>query len=508
MTGTTPPPALRHLLLAALLLTTALPLRADALNARLRQLLPGDAPATVNERQYLYQRLTALFGRMRTDDRADRKSTKKRTRRISDRLRRELFRDYRAGATLSDAFRSGAYSDVTAATLTALALERFNVEYDVFVDHWRSYLVADPERRKITLRAPGLPKVRDAERRAYRRQYLDLLRNTSLPEVGPLSEAGADSLFYAYHYRPDRPLTFGQLAAYGLYRRAMGEFGDQEFASSRAYLAEALQREERPAFLVLDQAANVQLAALSDTTVSGDAERLFRQWAEAPANRYLPAALLNHFDDRQRILLAEGDEAAARRLLADFGNRAPAGHADWLAQLQELQNFRMLAHLQLSGRGREATELAKQLYRERPNDARRRHVLGELLLSEFRRTSGDAADLTRLLEQTVSDFPFLRGLDRYADLLLRRRALLVRDEYAADRPAAANSALERFRRDLAELPNGNDRRLWTMTAFLSASNYHFQREDYPAARRLLAEALEHDPTNDYLLHRRELLLRY
>ncbi len=84
----------------------------------------------------------------------------------------------------------------------------------------------------------------------------------------------------------------------------------------------------------------------------------------------------------------------------------------------------------------------------------------------------------------------------------------MRDLFAVERVNDALDALGNFRRQLSAIPNGNDRRLWTLTAFVAASNYYFQREDYAPARAYVAEALRHDPNNDYLLHQRDLLARY
>ncbi|MEL7162604.1 MAG: hypothetical protein AAFN92_17740, partial [Bacteroidota bacterium] len=90
----------------------------------------------------------------------------------------------------------------------------------------------------------------------------------------------------------------------------------------------------------------------------------------------------------------------------------------------------------------------------------------------------------------------------------REQAWKVRDLYEKDRPDLAAPALERFRRSLVDIPIGSERNLWTLTAFVAASNYHFRVEDFVGARKFLEEALRYAPQDQYLLHRREVLAKY
>ena len=300
-------------------------LSADALNARLRLLLPGDAPATVNERQFLYQRISDLFQDLDRQDKVGRKSTKKKIARIEARLRRELLRTYDAGAELTSAFRTGRYSDATAAVLTALAFEHFDVEYDGYVDYWEAYLVADPDGRAVAIHPPGSKKRKETSETLFRRDYLALVRSTVEEDLPPMGEKEAEQFFHRYHYQPDKKLSFGQLSAYLQFRRAQEAYLKKEYQAAMDLLEAALRREERPAFLVLRRAAELQYVALNQPEVSGDITTFFRQWNEEPDNKYFPAAILNYFDEEQRLQLAQGRPDLAERLLADYLRQAPAG---------------------------------------------------------------------------------------------------------------------------------------------------------------------------------------
>lgn len=478
---------------------------ADDLGGRLRQLLPGDAPATVNERQFLYRELNELFRTLREEDRVSRKSLKKRVSRIEARLEKDFFRDYSGHTDLSETLRRGRYDDATASILYALAFEQFDVPYEGRIDHWESYVIADPEGRGIELRHPRTRKHQEAAERAFRREYLSLVRATVQPDMPSLSVAAADSLFYRLYYRPDRPLTFGQLAAYRQFRRAQSAYARKEFREAAVYLENALQRENRSAFLILAQATKLQLAALYRPEVEGDVNELFQQWNENPDSRYLPSAILQYFDDRQRLLLAERREIEAKDLLVAFRDRSPAGKEEWVAQIEKLQWLRLIAYYRTEDLPKQARMLAEDLYAAEPDNPAYRHVLGELLLGDLRLDNNESRQRADRLAQR---YPFLKEQDRYADFLLRELALKVRDTFAREEERAGLLALAEFRQGLLKIPIDNDRNLWTLTAFLAASNYYFNSGNYVQARRYVEEGLKYGPEDDYLLHRRDVLRRY
>ncbi|MEL7161616.1 MAG: hypothetical protein AAFN92_12730, partial [Bacteroidota bacterium] len=335
-------------LLLCCLAAASLP--ADALNARLRLLLPGDEPAVVNERQFLYQRISGLLQVLDREDKVARKSTKKKISRIESRLRRELLKEYAAGAELADAFRTGAYSDATAAVLTALVFEHFGVDYYGFVDYWEAYLLADPEGRATVIGPPSSRKRRETSEANFRRDYLGLVRSTVAEDMPPMNEDEATAFFHRYHYDPNRRLTFGQLSAYLQYRRAQAAYDRQRYAAATELLEAALRREERPAFLVLRRATELQIAARDRPAVAGDIGEFFRQWTEDPTNRYFPAAILNHFDEQQRLLLAQDRPDLARKLLEDYLAQAPADDPVWDTELRHLHRLRLLKHYHANGR--------------------------------------------------------------------------------------------------------------------------------------------------------------
>lgn len=496
-------------ILLSVFLTFALsPLvQADELSSRLRLVLPGDDAPTVNERQFLYQRISFLFRELE-GDKVARKNTKKKISRIENRLHRNYLRNYATDAGLADAFRNGRYNDATAAVLTALAFEHFGVDYEVYVDHWETHLVADPDGRATAVYQPRHEKHKEEVEASFRRDYLNLLRATLIDDLPNIGEKEVNTLFERYYYAPDKKLTFGQLSALLLYRRAQSAYQDGNYQQAIDLLELALHKEERPAFLVLRKASEIQLKAITQPEVAGDINTLFVQWGERPDNRYLPAAILQHFDEQQRLLLAQNKLGEASELLADYLARAPAGNIDWAKSLTDLQQYRLLRHYFTNGRMDLAQRLAENLFTADPDDEAMRFVLGELVIDALRRARMTGSEFSAAVESAASRYPFIRKQDRFADLLLRELAWKVRDRYEADDQHGGIDALNHFRRALIDIPIGEQRSLWTLTAFIAASNYHFRVGEYQQAREFVAEGLRYNPEEDYLLHRRDLLRRY
>ena len=80
-------------------------LAADDLTSRLRQLLPGEEPSTVNERQFLHQRIREMYDGLDVA-KINGKSTKKQISRIKSLLDRTYLKRYTAGASKTAAVAS------------------------------------------------------------------------------------------------------------------------------------------------------------------------------------------------------------------------------------------------------------------------------------------------------------------------------------------------------------------------------------------------------------------
>ncbi|WP_420459855.1 hypothetical protein [Neolewinella sp.] len=484
-------------------------LHAVDLTGRLRMLYPGESPAAIQQRQYLGKQLENLFVRLNHYDRVNRRSRRKQIERIEQRYRRELLLHYDPSAELTDAFRDGRYNDATAALLYGLALEKYNIPYEGRVDHWESYLIVDPQGKKpVRLNAPAVRPHTPVSERSYRREYLALVRSTLDEDLTTLSPAAADRLYHQYYYAPDQRLNFRELSAYTQFRRAQRAFASRDYPATLAYLTEARLLDERPAFRLYQRAVALQQASLTVPDEETLVKELFVQWREDPGSQYLPARLLRYFDEQQQLLLARGGAEGALDLLNRYCTRAPAHTPQWCAELGMLQSLRLLAYYQARGENVQALHLAESLLNAHPEDLRLQGYVAELTLVNLRQTYPDAQELVDRAKVAARRYPFLLKHDRYADIVLRQTALRVRDLFAAEHETAALLALAHFRKQLTEIPNGYDRTLWTLTAFVAASNYYFAEEDYAPARAYIEEALRYDPANDFLLHQQDLLARY
>lgn len=478
---------------------------AGGLRDRISLLYPEVSPAAIAEREFIEAGLENLLRRLRYTDRVNRKKPDRRLGIVNARLRQGLLLHYHPNATLGDAFRSGNYSDLTATLLLALTLEELDIAYTAHVDHWTSYvIVGSADRSGKAARPIGRT---ETDRLFFRREYLSLLRTTLDRPLTGLSEAVADSLFYRFHYRPAQTLGFRELAAFHHFRRAMESFGRKHYLRASSYLDVATRLAPRPAFDLLRRACTLELAARGAPNEDAYVDQLFELWRKEPQNSYLAADLLHRFDGRLQKLIASGQLTAALGLLNDYTRRGP-NNKEWAEQLNLLQRLRLLGYYQRKGQLVPALRMAEALLNDSPDDERFQSYVAELSLADLQRRYPEPSELVVKTELAANINPFLRSYDRYGDILLRESALEVRDLFAADREAEARYALKEFREKLARLPNGRDRQLWTLTAFIAASNYYFAREQYGIALDYVGEALTFDRASDFLLHQRDLLLRY
>ena len=463
----------------------------------------------VSTRHYLYRRISDLYGDLEREEKVHRKWKRKRIKRIRSYLDEHLFVEYKAGADLTDAFRQQQYSYASATLLTALCLEKYDVEYAAYVNHWKAYLVADPQRREISVFYGEEEKNERATQQSFRQDYLQVVRETILPDLPRLTGDDVANAFYENHYRPGKCLTFGQLIGYLEYTMAQAAYADGRYAEAIHFAESALRREDRAAFLVILAAAKIQFDAEVTPTVEENVSTLFEEWHHDPGNGYLPAALLRSFDERQRSLLVEGDFEAVSDLLRHYLAQAPTGQDRWRTQMRELQALRLLDHHYKSGNRVDARDLARQLYRDKPDDAQLRYLLGEIIVDQLRHEGPHTGEgFRRKMSEASQEYPFLKGHPRFIDLYLRDQAIKVRDFYDGEQPALAVPALQEFRESLLNLRVGEERNLWTLTAFAAASYYHFRNEDYKGAVAYIEEALRYAPQDQYLLHRLSVLRKY
>ncbi|PPK84094.1 hypothetical protein CLV84_4244 [Neolewinella xylanilytica] len=493
-------------LLFTLLITVSL--SAERLEDRLRMLMPGDGQVVSEERRLVEKHLEDLLRRLDWQDRLNQHSRSEQIAQIAERLNKELLREFEAGATLTDAVREGRYSDATAAVFYALSLEHFNIPHEIYVDHWEAYLVADPAVNGSRIRHPLAEAHGEREETSFRRDYLALVRRTVEFDLPSLSDGQSDSIFYHYYYQPDQRLTLRQLSAYQQLRQAQRAYRAGDYPTVATYLERARLLDHRPAIDVLDRAAELQATALGVLQNDQKVDQLFESWRSEPANPYYPTALLRQFDRRQRELLAVDTLDALPALVHSFVLRAPTGAEAWETRIRLLRDIRLMEYYQDRGKAVQALQMAETLLRQDGENPHFRAYVAELSLYDLRRNYPEPDDQVDRAQVLAAKYPFVADHPRYADIVLRQSARKVRDHFAADREKEALRELNYFRAQLERLTTGNDERLWTLTAYVAASNYYFAKTNYERALGYITEALAHHPDSDFLLHQRDLLGRY
>ena len=471
-------------------------------------LIPGEGRDVSRERRLVEDRLEKLLFRLKHDDRLGQLPTDEQVKLLTRRIGQELLREYRPGASLTDAVREGTYTNTTAVILYALSLEHFRIPFEAYIDHWQVELVVDPYGSRYRLSAPGAATADAGRSVNYRREYLALVRRTVGFELGRLSDAQADSVFYAHYYHPHERLSLRQLSAYQQLRRAQDAYANGEYPAAKVALDHARALDNRPAISVLERATELQLMALGELTGSVQTDRLFADWQADPDNPYYPGVLLRSFDRQYRQLLATEELDAASRLVQRYSSRAPAQQKNWVTRVELLGDVRLLEHYRRQGKVVPALEIAETLLAREPSNPDFQAFVAELGLYEISRNYAEPARQVARAKALREKHAFVVGYGAYADIVLRESALRVRDAFAEDRETEARRELDYFRAQLQRLAPSQARSLWTLTAFIAASNFYFAREEYAAALEVLDEALEFDPDNDFLLHERDLIRRY
>ncbi|OAV45441.1 hypothetical protein [Lewinella sp. 4G2] len=490
------------------LLTIAQVTLAQSLPTSLRSLVPGETPAAANERQYLYAEFRDLYQDLRKEEKLDRRSTKKKIKKMRSYLEDEVFRHYDAKATLTDVFRSGSYNDATAASVMALALNEFEVDYDLYVDHFYVRLETDPDGKDIDVNYYVEEDITSEAKESFRSNYLILLGETLLPDLKERSPQDPFATFKEYYYNPSQALSLKQLGAYLQLRYAQVAYGEENFARSQSLLELAEGNDSRAAFLVFEKAVELASQPPPLQYESGSLDEMFAVWQANPDHATAPPAILRHFDEQQRIILATTDPGKTRNLLADYLERAPDGQTEWTSQMMQLQGLRMMEHYIAVGDLRAARLEAAELYQGFPEVSSYKQMLSNLIIAEVNKESLSGQAFKQRLLQLSGTYPFLLNSGQFANEGLREQALTIRDLYAGDRPDLALPAVEDFRRSVGRLSVNKIRSIWTLTAFYAASDYHFRIADYPGALRFIDEALSYAPNDPFLNHRRSVLVKY
>ncbi|MEM9836297.1 MAG: hypothetical protein AAF828_07330 [Bacteroidota bacterium] len=484
-----------------------LSLRADRLDEQIQLLLPDDGQNRATERQYVQRAIRSLISSLELE-KITKKAPQKKVELIRERVVMNYLRSYVAGAELVDFFRKGEYDDISAAIVEAILFDHFAVPYFGVVQHWDARLLAVAKGMRETLSLPGEQPQTSTKQRAYKNDYVELLNLTVLPAQRPTSTEGVDSLFNRFHYAANEGLNFEQLAAYWHFQRAMHFYVQDDFLGAIRSLGIASQHEKRPAFAALEQATYLQLAQLDEENERQALFYFFELWNKDPDNKYLPNALLTHFVQSTTPLIEPGTDFGKGEQLYQFLESRGTDQPKWQNQLREIYYLQKSRYYGAQGRYDRVNAYIDSLYVMRPDHPVYRKVIGDLSIRAIRaeELSGDA--LQKRVNQLTTRYPFLVDSPRITDFMLESQAKAIRRLYDADEGYRADSQLAIFRAQAGQLPDNQQRAVWVLTVYVAASNYYFRMGHYQQARNLIQQGLQLNPTDDYLLHRQEVLSGY
>jgi hypothetical protein len=476
---------------------------ADPLNQQLRLLIPGESAAHQSARDYTQSEIEQLVANLRAD-RITRKSTKKQIQRIADYVERELLRDRTDYAPLQDLFRNGTFTQASVTALYALIFEQLGIPFEIRVDLWEVYLVADPTRRAVALFAPGKRRRTAKREQSFIEAYNQFVAALYPNDHGEPTAGSFEARFHRNYFAPGATLDIRQLSAFMRYREGLHQYGQRAYAAALYALEAALRLDDRVAYRLLRRAALIQLADQNSSHSREALFYLFQLWQESPRDGHLRDEFVRRFIEGAKQLETEEDLIPFDRLYG-YLHRKMISDPVLLRQLSEIYLLQKARFFARRGQVDQVAVYVDSLYRIKPNDPTIQDAVGRIVAWSLR-GKREYTDGLNQLSDFKRRYPFLATHPAFTDMQLFYQAEHVRALYDREQTSLGNNALQQFDTMLAQAGGQTARSdLWTVTAYLAASNHFFRMGEYTTARQLLEKADRLVPGNHYLLHRIELL---
>lgn len=477
---------------------------ADPLNQQLRLLIPGESAAHHSARDYTQNKIEELVTSLRAD-KISRKSTKKQIQRITDYVESRLLRDAVDYAPLQDLFRNGAYTQATTTALYALLFEQLGLSFEIRVDLWEVYVVADPDRRAVALFAPGKRKRSARRERSFVEEYnryVAALYSGSTPP--PSTTESFEEQFQRHYFAPGTTLDIRELSAFMRYREGLHQYGQRAFAAALYALDDAIRIDDRSPYRLLRRAALIQLADQNSSHSREALFYLFQLWQENPEDGNLRNEFVRRFIEGAKRLETPEDLIPFDRLYG-YLHRKTISDPVLLRQLTEIYLLQKARFFARRGQVEQVAVYVDSLYRIKPNDPTIQDAVGRIVAWSLR-GKREYTDGLNQLSEFKRRYPFLATHPAFTDMQLFYQAENVRALYDREQTNLGNTALRQFDTMLVQAGGKTARsELWIVTAYLAASNHYFRMGEYTTARELLEVADRLVPNHHYLLHRIELL---
>ncbi|MEL7222577.1 MAG: hypothetical protein AAGJ93_14745 [Bacteroidota bacterium] len=471
-----------------------------ALYAQLEILLPGSNAQAHSTRQYARQRILDLIDGLEAQ-KISKKKPEKVIEMMQASVQKELLTQYEALADLTTLFTKGTYDQSSASIVYALLMDHLVVPYRFQIREAEIALVVYPETEARLLKVIHAPDFSEETQRHFQAAYLEFLNTTGTVANHP--HATPDILFTHYYPGQEEPLDMTTVASFLCYRQALKAYNEKAWMKTLDRLNCARQLEESPAYDVLEKAVYLQLAQ----TESSGRESLYylwELWKDQPEDA-LQTELVNRFN-KAITSLPEASVWVIDSLYLSFHDKF-TDHPQAQSQLKEMYFLQRARFHAQEGKYFPVMDFMDSLYQLRPNDLEVHHVIGFMLAKTLQPIRDYQEGLDRVNDYHKR-YPFLRYNLVFQDRNFYFHAERVHALFANDQQEEGQHYFDEFIALYQQIGRTAHYESWLTTSYLAISNYYFRQKAYPQALQYIDQALRELPTDDYLLHRRDLLRRY
>lgn len=474
--------------------------KVEKLDDQLEILLPGSSIQASSARQYARQRLLHIINNLEAQ-KINKKKPAKVITLIQNTVEKDLLTQYEAFADLTNLFTQGTYDQSSASIVYALIMDKLEIPYRFQIRETEIAIIVYPDSEAHLLEVIHSPGFSEEASERFQAAYLDFLGATGISSKHP--HLTPDLLFLHYYPGQEEPLDMTTIASFLCYRQALKAYNEHAWMKTLDRLNCASQLEESPAYDVLEKAVWLQLAK-TESSGKESLYYLWELWKEQPQNAW-QTELVNRFN-KAITSLPKASVWVIDSLYLSFHEKF-TDYPQAQSQLKEMYFLQRARFHAQEGRYFPVMDFMDSLYQLRPNDIEVHHVIGFMLVKTLKPIRGYKEGLDRINDYQKR-YPFLRYNLIFQDRNFYYQAERVHDLFANEKAEEGQHYFNKFVELYQQLGRTAGYESWLTTSYLAISNYYFRQKAYQQALHYIEQALQEMPTDDYFLHRRDLLRRY
>ncbi|MGH1434816.1 MAG: hypothetical protein ACRBG0_10185 [Lewinella sp.] len=475
--------------------------RSAELDQQLQLLLPGTGIQEQSVRAYAKERISEMLTSLEAQN-IRKKKPHKALAMLREEMGQRFLKNHQPFSKIQFFFTQGQYDQTTASAVYAMTLDYLGMQYLLQVQGTEVSLLVDVGKNTERIRVKGASPLNAENERRFQNAYLEVLRSVGYIPTAEWNNP-PDQLFNRYYLGGDQQLSLRQLASFLYYRQALRAYADHAWASSLDWLYQARQLHPWPVQEVLQRAIWLQLAT-EDTKTTTSLDYLWKIWERSPGAPW-QGQLIHRFNELLRdhpapnSWVIDSTYDAFKERFTDY-----PGALGQLREIYYLQSARMHAQ---QGNTVSVMNYMDSLYRYQPNNTAIHEVLAGMLVWSLRKEREFESGLARITAYSKK-YPFLTTNSLFQDRHLLYQAERVRYYFDQDDRIKGLHYMEDFKR-LAKSSGRTPRYdSWVLTAYLAASNYYYRQNDYRQALNFIEQGRQESPTDAYLDHRADVLLKY